>query len=106
VVHTHTPPADLVAAPIAETEMVIDFSKVDAKPPPAPLRVPDFDLRPSALVGTPAAQHAAQGVDTLRPGASSAATPTAVASSPAGPSRSLDTQPGASVGLPTRAPPA
>jgi hypothetical protein len=87
VVHSHAP-AELVAAPVeAAPSLVMDFtSALDHMPPPPPaLRVPDFDLRPSALVGTVAAQHAA------------------VAAPPAGPSRSLDTQPGASPTLPPTA---
>lgn len=91
VVRSHAP-QELVPEVVAETVMVIDFSKVDAAPVPAALRVPDFDLRPSALVGTPQAQQAA-------------AAQHAAGASPAGPSRSLDTQPGASsVGLPTTRP--
>jgi hypothetical protein len=54
------------------TEMTLDFAALDVSsaaaasgvpdafpPPPTGLKVPDFDLRPSALVGSAAAQHAA-----------------------------------------------
>jgi hypothetical protein len=107
VVHSHAP-QELVPVAEVATEMVIDFAPGLPPPPPA-LKVPDFDLRPSALVGTAQAQHAARGVDTPHPSASSAVAQHAAGASPAGPSRSLDTQPGASspaVGLPTRARPA
>jgi hypothetical protein len=80
VVRSHAP-QELVPEVVAETVMTLDFAP-QLPPPPAALKVPDFDLRPSALVGTPAAVMAA------------------TASPPAGPSRSLDTQPGASVGTP------
>jgi hypothetical protein len=62
VLHGHTPPADLVAVPEVAPTMVLDFAASLPDPPPSlaqALRVPDFDLRPSALVGNPTAVQAA-----------------------------------------------
>jgi hypothetical protein len=80
-----------VPAPVEPTldtpAMSLDFNPPKGSPPRtvSNLKVPDFDLR-----------------HPLAPHANAAAFGGPVASPPAGPSRSLDTQPGASVGLPTR----
>jgi hypothetical protein len=101
--HTVTVPAPV--EPTLDTPaMTLDF----AKSPPADktvsnLRAPDFDMRPgpppAGLPGQPTSNAAAFGgppVTSSVPHAGPGASP------PAGPSRSLDPQPGASVGLPRR----
>jgi hypothetical protein len=96
---SHDPHAGLVAAPVAassaqpdalaatEPSMSLDFNPPKGQPPAviSGLKMPDFDVR-----------------HPLAPRANAAAFGGGVASPPAGPSRSLDPQPGASVtpGLP------